>query len=318
MQTRTLGPLQVSTIGLGCNNFGRQGFVTEGIDGTRAVLDACLDHGVTLLDTAAIYGGPESMSERLMGEALQGRRDRVVLATKFGHSAGPEPAEWGARGSKGFIRRACEASLTRLRTDHIDLYQMHVPDPSTPIAETLEALAGLQEEGKIVAYGHSNFSAEQIREAAQVASDMGVAPFVAGQNHYSLLAREIEADVLPAIEACEIALLPYFPLANGLLTGKYRKGEDAPGDSRLAQARQRFESVTDAQWDAIEAFRALTDELGVSMLQATFAWLLSHDAVPSVIAGATRPDQVAQNAAAADVVLSDDAIARITEIFTLS
>ncbi len=316
MQTRTLGPLQVSAIGLGCNNFGRQGFVTEGIEGTRAVLDACLDNGVTLLDTAAMYGGPESLSEQLMGEALEGRRDRVVLATKFGHAAGPEPEEWGARGSKAFIRKACEASLTRLRTDRIDLFQMHQPDPSTPIAETLEALAALQEEGKILAYGHSNFDATQIREAAQVASDLGVAPFVAGQNHYSLLARDIEADVLPAIEACEIGLLPYFPLANGLLTGKYRKGADAPGDSRLAHARQRFESVTDAQWDAIEAFRALTDELGISMLHASFGWLLSHQSVPSVIAGATRPDQVVQNAAAADVTLSDDVVTRIDEIFT--
>ena len=317
MQTRTLGPLRVSAIGLGCNNFGRSGFVTEGVEGTRAVLDACLDHGITLLDTAAMYGGPESLSEHLMGEALQGRRDMVILATKFGHAAGPEPAAWGARGSRAFIRRACEASLTRLRTDRIDLFQMHQPDPSTPIAETLEALAELQEEGKILAYGHSNFDAAQIREAAQVASDLGVAPFVSAQNHYSLLARGIETDVLPAIEACEIGLLPYFPLANGLLTGKYRRGAEAPGDSRLAHVAQRFEAVTEAQWDAIEAFRDLAAGLGISMLHATFAWLLSHDVVPSVIAGATRADQVAQNAAAADVTLPPDALARITEIFTL-
>ena len=318
MQTRTLGPLQVSAIGLGCNNFGRQGFVTEGIEGTRAVLDAAIDHGVTFLDTAAMYGGPESLSEKLMGEALEGRRDQVVIATKFAHSAGPEPEEWGARGSKGFIRKACEASLTRLRTDHIDLYQMHEPDDSTPITETLEALSELQQEGKILAYGHSNFSAAQINEAARAASELGVAPFVSAQNHYSLLARGIEADVLPAIRAAGIGLLPYFPLANGLLTGKYRKGEDAPGDTRLGRIRQRFESFSDAQWDAVEQYRAYTEELGVSMLHATFAWLLAHESIPSVIAGATRPDQVAQNAAAADVHLSDEAVARISDIFTLS
>ena len=318
MQTRSLGPLRVSAIGLGCNNFGRQGFVTEGIEGTRAVLDAAIDHGVTFLDTAAMYGGPQSVSEKLMGEALQGRRDQVVIATKFGHTAGPEPEEWGARGSKGFIRKACDASLTRLRTDRLDLYQMHEPDAGTPITETLEALSELQQEGKVLAYGHSNFSADQIREAGRAASDLGVAPFVSAQNHYSLLARGIEADVLPAIAAAGIGLLPYFPLANGLLTGKYRKGQEAPGDTRLGRIRQRFESFSDPQWDAVEQYRAYTEELGVPMLHATFAWLLAHESIPSVIAGATRPDQVAQNAAAADVHLSEESVARISDIFTLS
>lgn len=318
METRTLGPLTVSAIGLGCNNFGRRGFVTEDLAGTRAVLDACLDAGVTLLDTAALYGGPDSTSERLIGEALKGRRDEVVIATKWGHTQGPEPESWGARGSAGFVRRACDASLQRLQTDHIDLFQLHEPDPTTPIAETLQALDGLRAAGKIRAWGHSNFDAAQVEDAARVATELGVQPFVSAQNQWSLLARDIERDVVPAAERAGIGVLPFFPLANGLLTGKYRKGERAPEGSRLSRISQRFDAVTEAQWDAVEAYRRFCDDLGTPMVQVTFAWLLAQPVVPSVIAGATSAGQVAQNAAAAEVRLDAGQVQRISEIFTLA
>lgn len=318
METRTLGPLTVSVIGLGCNNFGREGFRTQGLDGTREVLDACLEHGITLLDTAALYGGPESMSETLMGEALRGRRDQFTLATKWGHTQGPEPASWGPRGSADFVRRACDASLQRLQTDHIDLFQLHEPDPDTPIAETLQALDGLRAAGKVRAWGHSNFDAAQIEEAARVASELGVQPFVSAQNQWSLLARDIETSVVPAAEAAGLGILPFFPLANGLLTGKYRQDEDAPEGSRLARIRQRFDSVTDAQWHALETYRDLCDQLGAPMVQVTLAWLLAQQVVPSVIAGATSADQVAQNAQAAGVHLDADQLQAISDIFTVA
>lgn len=315
MRTRTLGDLEVSVIGLGCNNFGRRGFVTEGIEGTREVLGACLDHGITLLDTAALYGGPESVSEQLIGQALVGRRDQIVLATKFGHTDGPEPADWGRRGSAEFIRRACDASLQRLRTDRIDLYQMHEPDPETPIEETIGVLAELHDAGKILAYGHSNFDAGQAREAAATAVELGDPPFVSAQNLYSLLERDIEAELIPALRDLGLGLLPFFPLRDGLLTGKYRKGQAAPAGSRLSHIGKRFDNITDEQWDAIEAYRVVCDDLGLPMAQVTFAWMLAQDVVSSVIAGATSREQVAQNAAAADIDLPTDAVERISEIF---
>lgn len=315
METRTLGPLTVSVIGLGCNNFGREGFRTEHLAGTREVLDACLDAGITFLDTAALYGGPESLSETLMGEALKGRRDQVVIATKWGHTQGPEPESWGARGSAGFVRRACDASLQRLQTDHIDLFQMHEPDPSTPIAETLQALDALRAAGKIRAWGHSNFDAAQIEDAARVAAELGVQPFVSAQNQWSLLARDIETSVVPAAETAGIGVLPFFPLANGLLTGKYRRDAAVPEGTRLARIRQRFDTVTDAQWDALDAYRRFCDELGVAMVQVSFAWLLAQQVVPSVIAGATSADQVRQNAQSASVHLDADQVQAISDIF---
>ncbi len=315
MKTRTVGGLEVSVIGLGCNNFGCPGFITGDITGTKNVLDACIEHGVTFLDTAAMYGSREAPSESLMGEALQSRRDKVVLATKWGHTAGPEPADWGARGSAAFIRKACETSLTRLRTDHIDLFQMHEPDPSTPIAETLQTLDSLRRDGKIRAYGCSNFSADQIRESREVADQLGVAPFVTAQNQYSLLARGVEADVLPAVHEAGMALLPYFPLASGLLTGKYHRDKAAPADSRLGHQSKRYDAVTPAQWEALERYAALCDGLGLPMIDVTIAWLLAHDDIASVIAGATRPEQVAQNAAASEVTLTPDTVTEISDIF---
>lgn len=315
MKTRKLGDLEVSVIGLGCNNFGRPGFVTEDVAGTKNVLDACIDHGITLLDTAALYGSAEHPSESLMGEALKGRRDRVVLATKWGHTQGPEPADWGARGSAEFIRRACDASLRRLQTDRIDLFQLHEPDPDTPIAETLQTLETLGRAGKIRAWGCSNFTAAQIREASEAAAELGVRPFVSVQNEFSLLVRGAESDVLPTAHEAKMGLLPFFPLGGGLLTGKYRRDAAAPADSRLAHLPTRYAAVTPSQWDALDRYAELCDELGLPMAQVSVAWLLSHEDVPSVIAGATRVDQVAQNAAAAAITLTSDVAARISAIF---
>lgn len=320
MTTRPLGTdeLQVSVIGLGCNNFGRKGAATEDLRGTDAVLGAAIDHGITLLDTAALYGGPESMSEQLMGRALRGgRRDQVILATKFGHEAGGLVGEdgWGPKGSRGYIRKAVEGSLRRLQTDSIDLYQQHTPDPDTPLEETLGALAELQTEGKIRFFGTSNYSAEQVRAADAAATRLRIPRPVSAQNHYSLLERGIEQELTQALEECGVALLPYFPLASGLLTGKYRRGEAAPEGTRLAANQQRFEAVTPRQWDQIERYRSFCADQGLAMLDASIAWLLAQPTVASVIAGATSPEQVAANAAAGSVELSGDVVAEISEIF---
>ena len=228
----SIGSLSVSRVGLGCNNFGRHGSVTRDLAGTRAVIDAAIENGVTFFDTAALYGGPESLSESLMGQALEGRRDEVVIATKFGHTSGPEPSTWGARGSRDFIRKAADASLARLRTDRIDLFQLHEPDPKTPIEETLGALAELVEEGKVREIGHSNFDATMTRAADDCARETGTPRFVTAQNEYSLLERGVEDGLIDVLEERGLGLLPYFPLASGLLTGTYRKGTAAPVSPR--------------------------------------------------------------------------------------
>lgn len=297
--TRRLGSsgLLVSAVGLGCNNFGRRGTATESIDGTVAVIDAALDAGVTFFDTADIYGGEPGLSETLMGEALRGRRDRVVLATKFGHSA-VDLGLPGAKGSRAYIRRAVEASLERLQTDWIDLYQLHTPDPETPIEETLDALTELVREGKVRYIGHSNLSGWQIAEAEAVARARGDVPFVSAQNHYSLLARAAEREVLPAVRRYDRGFLPYFPLHNGLLTGKFTR-DHVPADSRVARERRHLWEK--APWDALDAYRAFCDERSITMLEATVAWLLAQPALSSVIAGATSAEQVRSNAAAASV-----------------
>lgn len=285
--------LRVSAVGLGCNNFGRAGTATETIAGTRAVLDAAIDSGVTFLDTADVYGREFGLSEALMGEALAGRRDQVVVATKFGHADLAPALPGGAKGSRAHIRRAVEGSLRRLRTDWIDLYQLHTPDPATPIDETLDALADLVHEGKVRYVGHSNFAGWQIAEADFAASGVR---FVSTQNQYSLLARAAEREVIPAAERFGLGLLPFFPLHNGLLTGKFTR-EGGPEGSRIM--RQRPHLWRDAPWDALERYRAFCDDRGVSMLEATFAWFLANPTVSSVIAGATSPEQVRANAAAA-------------------
>jgi aryl-alcohol dehydrogenase-like predicted oxidoreductase len=296
---RTLGNsgLIVSTIGLGCNNFGRAGTASETQAGTDAVIDAALDAGVTFFDTADIYGAERGLSETLMGNSLEGKRDQVVLATKFGMDmAGANGPDWGVRGSRRYIRLAVEASLRRLRTDWIDLYQLHTPDPITPIEETLATLDDLITEGKIRYIGHSNLAGWQIAEAEFTAELHGHPKFISSQNEYSLLVRGAEKEVLPAVNAYGLGFLPFFPLYNGLFTGKFSR-QGGPADSRIMMIRKHL--VDNAPWDVIEKYQEFCDERGVTMLEATFAWLLAQPGLTSVIAGATKPEQIVQNAQAA-------------------
>lgn len=316
MDYRPLGDsgLVVSSVGLGCNNLGRVGTRTEEQDGADRVVGAALDAGITLFDTADIYGKEFGLSERMLGAALGSRRDQAVVATKWGHQEveGPYPS-WGAKGGRRYLRRAVEDSLARLGTDRIDLLQLHTPDPGTPIDETLSALDDLVREGKVLYIGHSNFAAWQLAEADLVARELGTERFISAQNHYSLLARGVEEELLPAAEHFGVGFLPYFPLANGLFTGKFTRTE-RPADTRIS--RQRPQVAEDAPWDAIEEFASLCAERGVSMLEATIGWLLSRPALSSVIAGATTPEQVRQNAAAATAWTPDaEDEARISRLF---
>ncbi|WP_127554204.1 aldo/keto reductase [Actinoplanes sp. OR16] len=302
MTYRRLGDsgLVVSVVGIGCNNFGRK----LDADGTREVVDAAFDAGITLFDTADIYGTPHGASEELLGQALAGRRDEVVLATKFGmNMEGLNGRDFGARGSRRYITRAVEASLRRLRTDHIDLYQMHEPDPATPIDETLSALDDLVRTGKVRYIGNSNFSGWQIADADWTARTGGLTRFVSAQNRYSLLTRGAEAEVVPACEQFGLGLLPFFPLESGLLSGKYRRGEPAAAGTRMAQ--DRYASwLADADWDTIEALTAFGASRDRSLLDVGIAGLAAQPAVTSVIAGATTRDQVLANASAASWELS--------------
>lgn len=295
---RTLGnsDLTVSATGIGCNNFGRKGSATETQAGADAVIHAAIDAGITLFDTADLYGASFGGSESMMGAALGARRSEIVLATKFGYPDSGFEHE-GARGSRAYIRAAIEGSLRRLRTDYVDLYQMHMPDAETPIAETLSALDELVREGKVRHIGHSNFSAAQMDEAALVARELGVTAFVSAQNELSLVNRATDREETPAARRLGLGLLPFYPLANGLLSGKFSR-DVIPADSRIA--RQRPHVATDADWDALDAYRALCDEWGVTMLEATFGWMLTHEPIASVIAGATTPEQVQQNAIAGE------------------
>ena len=296
---RTLGNsgLIVSTIGLGCNNFGRTGTSTEGQAGTSLVIDAAIDTGVTLFDTADIYGAERGLSETLMGHALRGKRDQVVLATKFGmEMAGSNGPDWNTRGSRRYVRLAVEASLRRLQTDWIDLYQLHQPDPNTPIEETLAVLDDLITEGKVRYIGHSNLAGWQIAEAEFTARMNGHPAFISSQNEYSLLVRDAEDEVLPAVNAYGLGFLPFFPLYNGLFTGKFSR-EGGPADSRIMMIRRHL--LNDAPWDTIERYQQFCDDRSVTMLAATLAWLLAQPGLTSVIAGATKPEQIVQNAEAA-------------------
>ena len=290
LPTRPLGSsgLKASVVGLGCNNFGRR----VDLDGTRAVVDACLEAGVTFFDTADIYGGAGA-SERLLGEVLAGRRDEVVLATKFGMDMGDGK---GPRGSRDYVRQAVENSLRRLQTDRVDYLWYHAPDGETPIAETLGAMDELVQAGKVGAIGASNFDAEQIEEADRVARDSGLTPFSAIQNEYSLLKREAEQEVLPLCERLGIGFVPYFPLASGLLTGKYRPGQPGPQGARLSG---RDAIASPEQFALVAELERYAQERGVTLLDVAIGGLLAQPAVSTVIAGATRPEQVRANAAAA-------------------
>jgi aryl-alcohol dehydrogenase-like predicted oxidoreductase len=291
MRTRRLGTdgPEVSVVGLGGNNFGMR----VDMEGTRAVVDAALDAGVTLIDTADIYGG-KGGSESFLGEVLEGRRDRVVLATKFGGDMGDGTKR---RGRRDYIRKSIDGSLRRLRTDYVDLYQYHFPDPETPFEETFGALDDLVREEKVRYAGHSNLSAAQVEEVDALAHEHGWARPVSAQNQYSLLRREAEEELLPTCERLGLGLLPYFPLASGLLTGKYRRGQPHPEGTRLAG---RDDVFTDETWDRLDALEEFARERGVTLLDVAVGGLLAQPAVGSVIAGATKPEQARSNAAAGD------------------
>ena len=299
---------------MGCNNFGRAGSVTENQSGTDAVIHAAIDAGITFFDGADIYGKERGLSETLMGNALSKKRDAIVLATKFGMDMeGENGPDWGARGSRRYIRIAVEASLRRLQTDWIDLYQLHAPDPLTPIEETLSTLDDLVTEGKIRYYGHSNLSGWQIAQAEFTAILGGHPRFISAQNEYSLLSRDVENEVLPAVREYGLGFLPYFPLHNGILTGKYTRTGGPEGARVTEQKRHLFEIVN---WDAVERFQQLCDAHSVTMLEATFGWLLAQPNLSSVIAGATTPEQVQQNVAAATAWVPDAAaLSEIDAIF---
>jgi aryl-alcohol dehydrogenase-like predicted oxidoreductase len=294
MTYRPLGPsgLIVSTVGLGCNAFG----VRADLDATRDIVHAAIDAGITLFDVADIYGPEPGVSEQLLGEALGEHRADVVLATKFGMDMrGANGADHGVRGSRRYIRRAVEASLRRLRTDHIDLYQVHEPDPVTPIEETLTALQELVAEGKVRYVGSSNFAGWQVVEADWVARSSGSATFISAQNKYSMYDRSAEAELIPACEHVGVGLIPFFPLEYGLLAGRYKRGEPAPEGSKLSGSSGRLEN---ADFDRIERFEAYAAERGLSPVQVAIGGLAAQPAVASVIAGASKADQVVTNAEA--------------------
>jgi aryl-alcohol dehydrogenase-like predicted oxidoreductase len=300
METRKIGSLNASVVGLGCNNFGWN--IDEAA--TAKVVDAALDAGVTFFDTADIYGGTKS--EEFLGRVLQGRRDKVVLASKFGikiddeHPGGAKPA---------YIQQAIEASLRRLQTDHLDLYQIHRPDDDTPIADTLGTLNELVQAGKVREIGCSNFSAQQLQEAEKAAA--GGARFVSVQNEYSLLHRDPEAEVLPECERLGIAFLPYFPLASGLLTGKYRQGKPLPEGTRIKAEGGFAKLLTDKNMAVVESLIGFAEARGHTILELAFSWLIRQPSVASVIAGATSPAQIKSNAEAASWHLSSEELAAI-------
>jgi aryl-alcohol dehydrogenase-like predicted oxidoreductase len=310
MRTRNLGHsgLRVSEVGLGCNNFGSR----LDLDATRRVVHRALDAGVTLLDTADGYGN-RGGSEAQLGEILGARRRDVVLATKFGWPMDDVGVKKG--GSRRYLMQAVEDSLKRLRTDWIDLYQMHTPDPDTPLEETLRALDDLVRQGKVRYIGCSNFAAWQVADADWVARTAGLDRFVSAQNEYSLLVRAAEAELMPALDRFGLGLLPFFPLAGGLLSGKYRRGEALPAGARLtATKRSADRFLTERNWTVVQALQACAERRGRTLLDVAFAWLAGQPAVASVIAGATTPEQVDANVAAVATRLDPDELAEIDRI----
>ncbi|KRC63996.1 aldo/keto reductase [Aeromicrobium sp. Root236] len=305
---RTLGSsdITVSTVGVGCNAFGTRIDAEQ----TRAVVDAAFEHGITFFDTADVYG--TGQSEQLLGEALQGRRDEVVIATKFGMDMqGVNGDDSGRRGAPAYVRTAVEASLKRLGTDHIDLYQLHTPDPSTPVEETLGAMTELVKEGKVRAIGSSNLQAWQAVDADWVSRTKGLERFVTAQNEYSLYNRTAETELVPACLELGVGVLPYFPLAYGLLTGKYQREQQAPEGTRLAVQSERLAT---ADWDRIEALEAFAKARGISILELAIGGLAAQPAVSSVIAGATKPEQIAANAAAGEWTPTAEDLDELSEI----
>jgi aryl-alcohol dehydrogenase-like predicted oxidoreductase len=308
MRTRKLGTtdLDVSVIGLGTNNFGGR----TDLDGSRRVIDAAIDHGINFFDTADIYA--DTNSESILGEVLGERRNRIVLATKFGKPILGSPES--KRASRAYIFRAVEASLQRLKTDRIDLYQQHEPDDETPIEETLGALEDLVRAGKIRYYGASNFTPDGLREAQAAAHTAGYRGFVSSQDEYSLVERSIETELLPVVRAEKLALIPFFPLASGLLTGKYSHGERPAGSRFVAWTGLGDRYLTERNLALAETFEAFAKARGHTLLELAFAWLLAQDSVPSVIAGATSPEQIVANAAAGNWQLSAADLAAFDEL----
>ena len=307
MEQRALGNsnLRVSSVGLGCNNFGGR----MNLDGARKVVHRALDLGVTLFDTADMYGN-RGGSEEILGNMFGARRKDILLATKFGMPMDGDGKLKGA--SRNYVMTAVEASLKRLKTDWIDLYQLHQPDPKTPIEETLRALDDLVRQGKVRHIGCSNLSAVQVTEAQAISQDKGLAPFISCQDEYSLLVRDIERELMPAIEKHGLGLLPYFPLSGGLLTGKYKRNAPMPAGARLTGAKNMADRyMTDAGWRAIEGLESFVAKRGKTMLELAFGWLLAHRPVASVIAGASTPEQVEQNVKASSWALTLDDLAVI-------
>ena len=306
METRNLGQsgLKVSAVGLGCNNFGMR----CDLEASRAVIDKALEIGVTLLDTADVYGNGQS--EEIIGQVLGKRRKDVVLATKFAMTGFNAPV----RADRRYAIDACEASLKRLKTDYIDLYQVHRPDADTPIDETLRALDDLIKAGKVRYIGCSNFAGWQIADAAWTSKTLGLHRFISHQDEYSLVVRDIDKDVIPAAKAHGLGLLPFFPLASGLLTGKYKRGAAAPDGTRLAHAFMGNRYLTDANFEVVEKLEPFAKARNRSLLELAFAWLLSKPNLGSVIAGATSPEQVTANAAAAEWKLTAEEAAEVEAI----
>jgi aryl-alcohol dehydrogenase-like predicted oxidoreductase len=308
MKLRRLGAsgLKVSEVGIGCNNFGMR----IDADETQGVVDAAIEAGINFFDTADVYGGTKS--EEFLGKAIGKRRHEVVIATKFGMGQGERQG-----GSRRWIMQACEASLRRLGTDYIDLYQMHRYDPETPLDETLRALDDLVSQGKVRYLGNSNYMGFQIADAAWTAKTQGYVPFVSAQNQFSLLERRVEHEVLPACERFGLGFLPFFPLGSGLLSGKYKRGEAPPEGTRLAAWGERGQqALNEKNFDKVEKLTAWAEERGHTILELAFAWLLGHPVVSSVIAGATRPEQVKANAATADWALTPDEVAEVGKLIS--
>lgn len=306
METRKIGSLEVSVVGLGCNNFGWR--IDEA--GTQAVVDAAIENGITFFDTADIYGGTKS--EQFLGRALGKRRQQVIVATKFGMKVADD--KQGAH--PDYIRQAVEESLQRLGTDYIDLYQLHRPDENVPIADTLGALDELVKAGKVREIGASNFSANQLRHAEEAVKE-GAARFVSLQNEYSLFHREPEAEVIPEAQKQGVAFLPYFPLANGLLTGKYRQNQEIPDGTRMELDRFKG-SLNETNLAIVEKLIQFSEQRGRTILELAFSWLATHPTVASVIAGATSPQQIQGNATAANWKLSASELEEIDAILAPS
>ncbi|HIW46755.1 MAG TPA: aldo/keto reductase [Candidatus Yaniella excrementigallinarum] len=315
MQFRRVGDsgLVVSAIGFGCNNLGRAGAPTEEPDASTRVVHAAVDAGITFFDTADTYGKTPGLSELYLGQALKSVRDQVVIATKFGMDMqGTNGPDFGARGSRRYIIAAVEASLKRLGTDYIDLLQYHTPDPYTPIDETLAALDQLIADGKVRYVGHSNFSGWQLAQAEYVAQNLGTQRFISAQNHYNLMDRRAELEIIPAARRFGLGLFPYFPLNNGLLTGKYSR-QGGPDGARLSYVRQHM--VAQADWRQLEAFSDFAQQRGVNEVDIAFGWLAAQKPISSVIAGATRIEQVQQNANSLAYEMNAEDLELLDDIF---